>query len=32
MAAREDPSLLVRHFAEVGLDRLFPTQWVWMTG
>ncbi len=32
MAALEDSSLLVRHFAEVGLDRLFPTQWVWMTG
>ncbi len=30
MAALEDPSLLVRHFAEAGLDRLFRTQWVWL--
>lgn len=30
-AALEDPSLLVRHFAEAGLDRLSRTQWVWLT-
>ncbi len=30
MAALEDPSLLVRHFAEAGLDRLSGTQWVWL--
>jgi HEAT repeat protein len=32
MAAREDSVLLVRHFAEAGLDRLFPTQWVRISG
>lgn len=30
MAALEDPSLLVRHFAETGLDRLSEAQWVWL--
>ncbi|MCS6964190.1 HEAT repeat domain-containing protein [Thermoflexus sp.] len=30
MAALEDPSLLVRHFAEAGLDRLVGTQWAWL--
>ncbi|MFN3929420.1 MAG: HEAT repeat domain-containing protein [Thermoflexus sp.] len=30
MAALEDPSLLVRHFAEEGLNRLWEGQWVWL--
>jgi len=30
-AALEDPSLLVRHFAEAGLDRLSGASWVWFT-
>ncbi|WP_376790129.1 HEAT repeat domain-containing protein [Thermoflexus sp.] len=30
-AALEDPSLLVRHFAEAGLDRLSGTSWIWLT-
>ncbi|WP_376792449.1 HEAT repeat domain-containing protein [Thermoflexus sp.] len=30
MAALEDPSLLVRHFAEEGLKRLWEGQWVWL--
>lgn len=30
MTALEDPSLLVRHFAEEGLKRLWEEQWVWL--
>lgn len=31
-AALEDPSPLVRHFAEVGIDRALGPGWIWLGG